>query len=162
MYLTCGADFSYFPPTIISTLGVEWGVATQHGIQDDTQTPKVTFLIIWRSIPNPSINNLWCHVFVWSNLNIVHREVASILETIQYHDWKAEHIRSNYLWVIDQCLVIYHHDSWLKSSQNSYSLDWTVTSDKQYCCMAWLNSDNKITTESNRALHRSATKSMKQ
>ena len=61
-YLAGVAGFPQFPATITTTATYERWVATQHDVEDNSEAPQVTALVVNCSLLTESLNYLRCHV----------------------------------------------------------------------------------------------------
>lgn len=63
IHLANSADFSSVPATVCATVAHKWGVTAEHDVQNHSQAPKITPLIIERGLLCEDFNHFGCHVF---------------------------------------------------------------------------------------------------
>jgi len=68
IHLANSADFSSVPATVCATVAHKRGVTAEHDVQNHSQAPKITSLIVERGLLREDFNHFWCHVFCRSTL----------------------------------------------------------------------------------------------
>ena len=63
IHLANSADFSSVPATVRATVAHKRGVTTEHDVQNHSQAPKITPLIIEGGLLREDFNHFRCHVF---------------------------------------------------------------------------------------------------
>lgn len=62
IHLANSADLSSVPATVCATVAHKRGVTTEHDVQDHSQAPKITPLIVERGLLHEDFNHFGCHV----------------------------------------------------------------------------------------------------
>lgn len=62
-HLAHPTDLAPVPATVSPTVAYEGGIATQHDVQDHTQAPQVTTLVVKSCLVPEDLYHLWGHVF---------------------------------------------------------------------------------------------------
>lgn len=72
-YLAHSTDFSSVPAAVCPTISHKGGIAAQHYVQDDTQTPQITTFIVERSFFCKDFHHLGGHVLCGTTLKHTHK-----------------------------------------------------------------------------------------
>lgn len=62
-HLAYPADLSLVPATVGPTVTYKGRVATQHDVEDHSQAPQVTALVVKRGLIREDLHHFWGHVF---------------------------------------------------------------------------------------------------